>query len=786
METQNFSLEADILSHLDDVVFSAEFPSLEVRFVSPSIFSLTGYSPQDFLNNPKFWTNLVHSDDLAVIGTSLELLKKFGMYKLRYKILTKEGKTKFVQNRGRLIYDQNKNPIRLDGVITDISDLLSLSSNFKEESSEVQFLILENDMIFHGTQDAMFLVEVTNEGLFVIRRINKAYEKSTGVTQMEVQGKTPVDILGPELGNKVIQNYIRCVHEGKPIAYEESFAMPAGQKIWTTVLSPVFIDEKIRYIVGSGKDITELKLAEIALKESNERYNLIIESSIDGWWDWDIKKNTVIYSKRWWSEFGNNDEPTNIPISYWLSIIHPDEKDWVLEYLENALNSQKENFELTFQMKNKTGNYIHVLSKCFVQKDEEGNNIRMVGSNLDLTERIRYENTLKESKDLAEAANIAKGNFLANMSHEIRTPLNGIIGFSELLLRSHLDEEQTEFLNNIYISGKNLLLLVNQILDFSKIDSGKFELEILTVDLRDLLDSTIDLFSIAAKSKQIKLISNIDQRLPKFVSLDPLRLRQVLSNLLGNAIKFTDAGSVELRVQVLETKENIVKLNFQIMDSGIGIDHEAQKRLFKSFTQGDTSITRKYGGTGLGLAITAELLSKMKSKLNLKSELGQGSDFSFELNFPISSVGFQAAEIFEKKKPVVPDFTISESQKMGKILVVEDNELNSKLVAKMISKKYPNIHITIASDGFIAIQEFAKQKLNLIFMDIQMPNMDGYTATKEIRKLEKGNSKVPIIALTAGALYGMKETAVEAGMVDFLTKPVSSTDLYSMIEKWLT
>lgn len=781
------SLEKQILSAMEEVVFSANFPELEILYISPSAETLTGYPKEYFTNARDNWKNLILEEDRGIVETALTSLHADDKIQVRYRIQTKNKKIKFIQCQGRLIRNETGEVLRFDGIVSDISELLSLQEFIKNESGEIKQLLLENNILFNGSQDSMFLVEVMDDGNFIIRRINLAYERSTGVTQSSIQGKTPIELLGEELGQPVIRNFKNVLNARTTITYEESIPMPAGTKIWTTALTPIEVEGKYKFIVGASKDITEQKRAETALKESNERYALILEVSSDGWFDWDLVNDTVIYSRRWWLEFGNDEKVENVPIGYWKSLIHPDDLEWVSEFLENIMLSQRETFEFSFQMKKRKGNYAHVLSRCYIQRDSSGNKIRMVGSNTDLTETKKIEYALRKAKEMAEAANMAKGNFLANMSHEIRTPLNGIIGFTELLLHSSLTDEQKEYLRSIFLSGKSLLSLVNQILDFSKIDSGKMDLEFISTDLIDLVQSTVDLFQISAASKAIPLNLQVDSNLPKFVSLDPLRLRQVLSNLIGNAIKFTHEGKVDVSVRPLKQVGDIIDIEFAVSDTGIGIDPNSQSKLFDSFSQADTSITRKYGGTGLGLSITNQLIQKMNSQLKIDSELGNGSRFSFVLSLEMNATGSVSSNLFEEKLTAPEETVIVENKQIrNDILIVEDNDLNKKLLSKMLLKRYPHIQLRFATDGADAVKQFQQKTPDLIFMDLQMPVMDGYTATIEIRKLEKGSiKKTPIIALTAGAFFSVKDTAMESGMNDFLTKPISSADLYSALERWL-
>ncbi|PJZ47299.1 PAS domain-containing protein [Leptospira brenneri] len=782
------SLEMQILSAMEEVVFSASYPELEIFYVSPSVESLTGYPIDFYKSELGAWRKIIHSEDMYIVEQALASLNNNNKFRIRYRIQTKSNEIKFVQSQGRLIRDESGNILRFDGIITDISELLFLQNVIKNESLEIKQMLLENNILFNGSQDSMFLVEVMDNGDFVIRRINTAYEKSTGVTQSLIQGKTPIDLLGEILGAPVIKNFQNALKAKSTISYEESIPMPAGTKVWTTALTPIEVDGKFKFIIGASKDITEQKRAESALKESNERYALILEVSSDGWFDWDLTNDTVIYSRRWWLEFGNDEKAENVKISYWKSLIHPDDQEWVSEFLDNIMHSQRETFEFSFQMKKRKGNYAHVLSRCHIQRDASGNKIRMVGSNSDLTEIKKIEYTLRKAKEMAEAANLAKGNFLANMSHEIRTPLNGIIGFTELLLHASLTDEQKEYLRSIYLSGKSLLSLVNQILDFSKIDSGKMELELISTDLIDLVQSTVDLFQISAASQAILLKLKLDPNLPQFVSLDPLRVRQVLSNLIGNAIKFTHEGEVEVSVKPVKVSDDIIDIEFSVSDTGIGIDISSQTKLFDSFSQADTSITRKYGGTGLGLTITSELIQKMNSHLKFESELGKGSTFYFVLSLHVNATGSVSSTLFEEKQTVPDESLIIQNDLIqNDILIVEDNDLNKRLLSKMLLKRYPNMQLRYAVDGSDAVHQFQEKKPDLIFMDLQMPVMDGYTATVEIRTLENNSKeRTPIIALTAGAFFSVKDTAIESGMDDFLTKPISSADLYNAVEKWLS
>ncbi len=460
-----------------------------------------------------------------------------------------------------------------------------------------------------------------------------------------------------------------------------------------------------------------------------------------------------------------------------VSLIFPENKEHLSRI--NILigqGSEIRNAEITFS--SRTDRQIPVLFSGSAMKRSNGELACIVCTARDITERKRTEEEFKKAKEAAENANRAKSDFLANMSHEIRTPMNGIVGMTELVLDTPLSEQQREYLEMARSSAESLRFVINDILDFSKIEAGKLDLEPIPFDLRREVQNTLRTLTIRAQIKDIELSGEVSPAVPEIVVGDPGRLKQILLNLIGNAIKFTEEGHVTLHVGLEKEWEGKIFLRFSIRDTGIGIPPEKQAQIFGPFVQADTSTTRKFGGTGLGLSIASQLVALMGGRIWVESESDKGSTFHFIAGFETEQGATFSAPATPPSTPGVSDRLLARSLH---VLLAEDNPINQKLATRLLTKW--GCSVMVAATGTEALAAFEKERFDVILMDVQMPEMDGLEATVQIRRREPAGTHIPILALTAHAMKGDRELCLQVGMDGYITKPIQVDELFDALEK---
>lgn len=417
---------------------------------------------------------------------------------------------------------------------------------------------------------------------------------------------------------------------------------------------------------------------------------------------------------------------------------------------------------------------------CYNQ-DNEFTGFRGVGS--DITESVKTQIELKNAKDLAEKANRAKTNFLATMSHEIRTPMNGIIGMTDLMQDTQLDQEQAKYVSTIKSSGKALMTILNDILDYSKLEAQRISLETIPFGLTDIVEGVVRILEPGASQKKLSLTYDVAEDIEYRLLGDPGRIRQVLLNLTGNAIKFTENGSVDIRVLLLDSTNSQQSIRVEVTDTGIGIASDAVDKLFDSFTQADESTTRKYGGTGLGLAISRKIIETMQGKIGVTSEMGKGSQFWFEITLPAADDFTQTLTNIDTSVLTNATVACDATGAQLRVLVVDDVPVNLLVARNMLEKM--GFNVSEAKNGVEAIDNFLHNRYDLILMDLQMPEMDGFEATRKIRSQEKG-ADIPIIAITAATQDEDRQMAIEVGMDAYINKPFVASQLQECLSRYFS
>lgn len=897
----------------------------------------------DLINNTVFWSEItrqIHRVPATFVpnlndginfykeGYSRDKIKEVvenGMLKglawdEELQIVTSDGEEVWVRAIGSPVFNGDK-CVKLVGTFQDIDTV-----------KKAQIEILKSRKEFANIlESASEISIISTDENGIIRVFSKGAENLLGYTAAEMEGKctpalihdkTEVEKRGQELSAEYgisISGFRVFVHKSELVGIEQrewTYVKKNGTKISVSLVVSCIRDDKNNVIgyLGIARDISKEKEAIKDLVYEKSRLQAFVEHAPAAVAMFDTQIRYLAVSKRWVEDYKL--EHTEI-IGKSHYEVFPNISDEWKQIHQNCLSGAvQKNDEDSWIPEGWTHRqYLKWEVRPWFLSDGSIGGIMMFTQ--DITENCLQREELKHAKAIAEQSSNAKSEFLANMSHEIRTPLNGIIGFTDLLLKSNLNEIQKNYLSIINQSGNTLLSIINDILDFSKIEAGKMDLNIAKSDLYSITSDVIDMITFQTHAKQIEVLLNVDNDLPRYIWADEIRLKQVMLNLLSNSVKFTERGEIELKIQIKEVlHSDEIKLYFEIRDTGIGINPDKQQKIFEAFTQEDSSITKKYGGTGLGLTISNKLLNLMNSKLQLTSEVGVGTKFYFELivkaeaenkadinlstNIKNALViddnynnrliikkmlalknittdeaanGFDAIEMFNNNKTydvIIVDFhmpemdgiqvikklkeiharksnnelfvmlysssseqeLINQCEQIGvkqrlvkpvkirelfqvlnsinsaestvvedtlddqknnhtinasqsKILLVEDNHINMLLIDNIVSKVLPNAKIYKAINGNEAVEFCKKNTPDLVFMDVQMPVLNGYEATKSIRN-ELHLNHIPIIALTAGNVKGEREKCIESGMNDFLTKPFIEDQIVKMLNKWLS
>lgn len=665
-------------------------------------------------------------------------------------------------------------------------NLFGTIQNITYQSEQAQNLWEMTEYLKASVQNTKNIIIATDKN-GLIKLFNKSAEKKFGYKSSEIVNKaTPFIFSDPKEIFRIF----------KEIKEKEGIELKPGREAMSYFSKSLlfqeaertFMDKKGRKFIGIANYNTLkdengqvsgylISINDISKqKEYEQRYQLATEGASVGIWDWDLQLNQLFTSPRLKEIVGLGADKNLDNTEFFKTRIHPSDIERFTTHLNRNMIQQHQ-IDIKYRFLHYDGFYIwlHIRGKAIW--DSDGNPLRICGSIDDITKEVQSMNDLEEAKDQANEALKIRSEFLANMSHEIRTPMNGVIGMTDLLLDTPLNDTQTEYINIIKESGESLVSLVNDILDFSKMEANKLEIENGPFEVKSWLESILKSFQPALKKKNLLLNYTIEDSVPETIFSDKERIKQILINLIGNSLKFTTKGEILLNIkaQPVEASPNCNKIIFTIKDTGIGIEQKRLPHLFEPFTQGDNSTTRKYGGTGLGLAISKKLCTLLNGDISVISELGKGSEFSFYIQSKSDATS-------SKDEPTIkPEQNIMLAQKYPlKILLVEDNLVNQQIAQAML--KMLGYESDLANNGQEAVDMVKSQKYDLIFMDLQMPIMDGYEATRIILEELNMKSSLKVFAMTANVFPEDRQKCFAVGMVEFIGKPIRKSDIETAIE----
>jgi len=603
--------------------------------------------------------------------------------------------------------------------------------------------------------------------------INPAFSRIFGYTPEECVGRMINDLIVPPEAQASFQNNARLVLGGSTVLG----MLRRNRKDGTVVdvecyAVPVSSNGESHGVVAVYQDVTQRVMAEAALRQSEEVFRMLSATVPVGIFRTDENGTPVYVNERLTEITGISAEQSCS--NHWIDSVHSEDRERVQLQWQDAVRQGKD-FADEHRIVKSDGEIVWVAVRARWARGLDGNLLSLVGAVEDVTAVREAHETLRRAKEAAEAASRAKGEFLANMSHEIRTPLNGILGMTDLALDTELTSEQREFIDIVKLSADSLLSVINDILDFSKIEAGKLDLEALDFNLRDCLESTMKMLALRADEKRLELLCDVGAEVPEIVCGDSTRVRQVVVNLVGNAIKFTSQGEVELRVRSEAGENGDCLVHFIVSDTGIGIPADKQKLIFDPFSQADTSTTRKYGGSGLGLTISTRLVGMMQGKIWVESEPGRGTCFHFT-----ARLGVGSTNVMQLACAASPEVL-----RGVRVLVVDDNHTNRRILQGMLTRW--EMKATLVEGGEEALAELSRAReagepYGLILTDLLMPKMDGFGLIEQIRQ-RPDLSTATIMMLTSAGQRGDAAHCQELGVAAYLMKPIRQCELREAIAK---
>lgn len=633
-----------------------------------------------------------------------------------------------------------------------------------EQKEELEHSRNKYRKLFNYANDAMFVISLDqkspNYGCF--SDVNNVACKRLGYTREELLQKTPFDISDPKDFDYHSQLEVR-LNTGGNATFQTTCIKKDGSKLPVEINAlHLTIDGKDFYI-AIARDITEKKYAEEALRKSEHLYRLLADNVHDIIWTTDAKLTPRHVSPSF-------SHLTGFPQEEAFTTIHRDiisSSPFTNDHFQSLILTRDKSLHWESELKKASGEMIWVESIASSLPESSKHFTGIIGVTRDISSRKKIMMELEAAKEQAFAANKAKSEFLANMSHEVRTPMNGVLGMLQLLTMTSLDDEQFEYVETAMASGESLLTIINDILDYSKIEAGKLQITPEEFQIREIIKPLVISFKAAINQQNVSLLWSISPEVPNILVADHVRIRQILYNLVGNAVKFTEQGKIHIGIRTLETiGNNRVKLEFKIADTGIGVPEDIGDELFEPFTQIESPRQKKVKGTGLGLSIVKQLVTRMEGTVQLKRNRAQGTTVTFTLLVGIGEISSTPEDI-----NIATPILTSPHRRLS-TLIVEDERINQQILQAILTKL--GHRSTIAGDGYLALELLKTNQFDIVLMDVQMPELDGIETTKIIRGSENYRhvQHIPIIALTAYAMAGDKDKCLAAGMNSYLAKPV--------------